>query len=104
MHVEDAALLKDLGEGISELWVGKLPANVDAIFVGGSVDDIEWPKLRASIKPTGVVWRIYSSRGAAATDTTAAGRAAAAGFARVKRVRYSPDYVAEQFAPRGAVK
>ncbi len=103
MHVEDAALLKDLGEGISELWVGKLTGNEDAIFIGGAMEQDDWVKLRSSLKPTGVIWRIYSSRLTAA-DAASATTAAAAGFARLKKVRYSTDYVAEQFALRGATR
>ena len=96
LHVEDAALLRDLGQGLGELWVGKLTGNEDAIFVGGSIDEHDWVKLRGSIKPTGVVWRIYSNRsGSADVPLTAA---AAAGFSRVKKVRYSADYSGEQFA------
>jgi hypothetical protein len=99
MHVDDAALLKDLGEGISELWVGKLTGNEDVIFIGGSLDENDWAKLRASIKPTGIVWRIYSHRSGPLSDASA-GPAVAAGFTRGRQVRYSSDYGAEQFTPR----
>jgi len=99
MHVDDAALLKDLGEGISELWVGKLTGNEDAIFIGGSLDENDWATLRASIKPTGIVWRIYSHRSGPLSDASV-GPAVAAGFTRGRQVRYSSDYVAEQFTPR----
>jgi hypothetical protein len=99
MHVDDAALLRDLGQGISELWVGTLTGNEDAIFFGGRLDESDWAKLRASIKSTGVVWRIYSQRSAPLADASLA-TAAAAGFTRGRQVRYSSDYVAEQFTPR----
>jgi len=99
LHVEDAALLRDLGQGVGELWVGKLTGNEDAIFVGGSIDEGDWAKLRASIKPTGVVWRIYSNRSSSSADAPISA-ATAAGFSRVKRVRYSADFSAEQFALR----
>jgi hypothetical protein len=99
MHVDDAALLKDLGEGISELWVGKLTGNEDAIFIGGSLDENDWATLRASIKPTGIVWRIYSHRSGPLSDASV-GPAVAAGFTRGRQVRYSSDYTAEQFTPR----
>jgi hypothetical protein len=92
-------LLRDLGQGISELWVGTLTGNEDAIFVGGSLDESEWAKLRASIKPTGVVWRIYSPRSTPSADAALAVAAAAAGFTRGRQVRYSSTYVAEQFTP-----
>ena len=98
VQVEDAALLRDLGQGISELWVGKLTGNEDVIFVGGRLDANDWAKLRASIKPTGIVWRIYSHR-STSPDATLTNAAAAAGFTRGRQVRYSPDYVAEQFTP-----
>jgi hypothetical protein len=98
MYVEDTALLRDL-EGISELWVGKLRGNEDAIFVGGTVDAAGWKKLRASIKPTGVVWRIYPNRSVPSANASSA---TPEGFVRGTRVRYSPDYVADQFMPRGA--
>jgi hypothetical protein len=98
MHVDDAALIRDLGEGISELWVGKLTGNEDAIFVGGNLDESDWVKLRASIKPTGIVWRIYPHRSGSVSDGF--GPAVAAGFMRGRQVRYSSDYVAEQFTPR----
>jgi len=99
MRVDDAALLRDLGEGISELWVGKLTGNEDAIFIGGSLDATDWAKLRASLKPTGVVWRIYPHRSAPLADASLV-TAVAAGFTRNRQVRYSSDYVAEQFTPR----
>jgi hypothetical protein len=98
MHVDDAALLRDLGQGISELWVGRLTGNEDAIFVGGSLDESDWAKLRASIKPTGVVWRIYSHR-SAPLGATLTNAAFAAGFTRGREVRYSSDFVAEQYTP-----
>jgi hypothetical protein len=98
VHVDDAALLRDLGQGISELWVGKLTGNEDAIFVGGTLDETDWAKLRASLKPTGVVWRIYSHR-SAPIDTALTSAAAAAGFTRGREVRYSADFAAEQFTP-----
>jgi len=99
MRVDDAALLRDLGEGISELSVGKLTGNEDAIFIGGSLDETDWAKLRASLKPTGVVWRIYSHRSAPLPNASVV-TAIAAGFTRGRQVRYSSDYVAEQFTPR----
>jgi hypothetical protein len=99
LHVEDAALIRDLSEGISELWVGRLTGNEDAIFIGERVDGSEWRKLHASIKSTGVVWRIYRHRSAPHADVSAAS-AAAAGFVRGARVQYSSDYVAQQFTPR----
>jgi hypothetical protein len=99
LGVDDAALIRDLSEAISELWVGKLTGNEDAIFVGGSIDGKEWRKLRASINPTGVVWRI-SSRRSASPRVDVAAAAVAAGFARGPSVHYSADYVAEQFTPR----
>lgn len=96
MHVDDAALLRDLGEGISELWVGALAGNEDVIFVGGNVDETDWLRIRASLKPNGVVWRISPHRSAQAADATLA---AVAGFKRGRRVSYSQDYVADQFTP-----
>ena len=102
LHVEDVALLRDLGQGIGELWVGKLTGNEDVVFVGGSIDDHDWMTLRGSIKPTGVVWRIYSNRSASADAPENA--ALAAGFSRVKKVRYSADYSAEQFALRRSAR
>jgi hypothetical protein len=102
LRVEDSALLRDLGQGIGELWVGKLTGNEDAIFVGGNIDASDWVKLRGSIKPTGVVWRIYSNRSESPdTHVTAA---IAAGFSRVKKVRYSADYSGEQFALRRSAR
>jgi len=102
LHVDDNALLRDLGQGIGELWIGKLTGNEDAVFVGGSLDASEWMKLRASIKPTGVVWRIYSNR-SSPSDVVLAG-AVTAGFSRVKKVRYSADYSGEQYALRRLVR
>src|SRR4051812_4927734 len=103
VDVEDAALLRDPGQGISVPWGGMLTGKTDPFFVGGSLDENRWRTLRSSMKPTGVVWRIYSHRSASAADSaTTTSAAAIAGFARVKQVRYSPDYVAEQFTMRRA--
>lgn len=98
LRVDDAALIQDLSEAISELWVGKLTGNEDAIFIGGSIDGNDWRKVRASINPKGVVWLVYRRRSAPRVDVGAT--AVAAGFERGPSVRYSDDYVAEQFKPR----
>jgi hypothetical protein len=98
LRVDDAALLRDLGEAISELWVGRLTGNEDAIFIGASVDGNGWRKVRASINPKGVVWLVYRRRSESRVDVGAT--AVAAGFERGPSVRYSDDYVAEQFKPR----
>lgn len=98
LRVDDKALLRDLGEAISELWVGQLNGNEDAIFIGGSVDGNDWRKVRASLNPRGVVWLVYRRRSTPRADVGAT--AVAAGFERGPSVRYSDDYVAEQFKPR----
>jgi hypothetical protein len=98
LGVTDAALIEDLSEAIGELSVGRLSGNEDAIFIGGNIDDNDWRKLRASINSTGVVWRIYQQQSPEGADVVA--NAAAAGFERGPKVRYSADYVAEQFTPR----
>ena len=95
IRVADAALLRDLQEGVSQLWVGKVNANTDAIFLG-EADEDDWTALTRSLKPRGVVWRISPSR-QVAVDAARADGPAAAGFVRVKRLRYSEGFVAEQF-------
>jgi hypothetical protein len=100
IHVEDTALLRDLGEGIRELWIGRLTDHMDAIFIGGTVDNDEWMALRASLTPTGVVWRISPTDAGATADATLIASATSAGFTRLKRLRYSSMYMAEQFTSR----
>jgi hypothetical protein len=106
IQVEDRVLLRDLGEAISELWVGTIPDRADAIFIGGPLDAEQWISLRASLKATGgVVWRIRPVRNGAIDDAgVTMADAAAAGFARLRRIRYTPDYLAEEFTPRKAVR
>jgi hypothetical protein len=99
LGVADTALIEDLSEAISELRVGKLSGNEDAIFIGGNIDENDWRKLRASINSTGVVWRIYPQQSPKGGADVAA-NAAAAGFELGPKVRYSADYVAEQFTLR----
>jgi hypothetical protein len=99
IHVEDSALLRDLEEGVSELWIGKLTTDCDAIFVGAA-DENNWDTLASFLKPDGVVWLIYSNRLSAAQGTAVATAATAAGFAPIKRLRYSAGYTAEKFVPR----
>jgi hypothetical protein len=99
LSVEDAALLRDLSEGVSELWIGKLTGNEDVIFIGGRVDGNDWRRLHRSINPTGVVWRIYPHRSTQPADALLTTAATAAGFVRGTRVRYSSDYIADQFTP-----
>jgi len=99
IHVEDSALLRDLQEGVSELWIGKLTRNRDAIFVGASDKD-QWDTLASFLKPNGVVWLIYPNRIGAAESAAVARVATAAGFAPVKRLHYSAGYTAEKFVPR----
>jgi hypothetical protein len=101
LHVDDTGLLKDLGEGIRELWVGRLSDRLDAIFIGRAVEPGEWTTLHASLNARGVVWRIYKDHATAAAGAVSAA-AAAAGFRYVKRVRYSDGYSAEQFMLRRA--
>jgi hypothetical protein len=99
IHVEDSALLRDLEEGVSELWIGKLTTDRDAIFVGAADED-KWDTLASFLKPNGVVWLIYSNRLSAAESAAVATAATAAGFAPIKRLRYSVGYTAEKFVPR----
>lgn len=99
IHVEDSALLRDLEEGVSELWIGKLTTDRDVIFVGAADED-KWDTLASFLKPNGVVWLIYSNRLSAADGAAIATAATAAGFAPIKRLRYSAGYTAEKFVPR----
>jgi hypothetical protein len=99
IHVEDAALLRDLQEGVSELWIGKLTRDRDAIFVGAADED-KWDTLASFLKPDGTVWLIYPNRLSAAEGAAVAKAATAAGFAAIKRLRYSAGYTAEKFVPR----
>ena len=69
---------------------------------GMRIDESDWMKLRASIKPSGVVWRIYSNRSSPSAATPSG--AVTAGFSRIKKVRYSADYSGEQYALRRLVK
>jgi hypothetical protein len=98
MHVNDAALVRDLEESVSELWIGKAMRESDAIFVGAIKDD-EWTTLGASLKRRGVVWVIDPVR-ARTTAYEVLSAAAAAGFVPVKHLRYSAAYTATQFARR----
>jgi hypothetical protein len=99
IQVEDSALLRDLEEGVSELWIGKLTRNRDAIFVGASAED-KWDTLASFLKPNGIVWLIYPNRPGVAKRDAVAAAAAAAGFAATKRLHYSAGYTAEKFISR----
>jgi hypothetical protein len=99
IHVEDSALLRDLEEGVSELWIGKLTRDRDAIFVGASDEDT-WDTLASFLKPNGIVWLIYPNRPGVAEDGTVAAAATAAGFTAIKRLHYSVGYTAEKFISR----
>jgi len=96
VDVPDAVLLRDLGEGVRQLWIGTIPDQIDALFVGGTPDEIAWTTWRGALKPGAVVWRIAPQ--GLAIDDGVADAAAAAGFVRKGRVGYTRGYVAEQYA------
>jgi hypothetical protein len=99
IHVDDAALLRDLEEGVSELRIGAVTNHSDAIFVG-AIDDGEWASVGSSLKPNGVVWLIRPHRPGIVGDAAFTTAAISAGFAPIKRLRYSAGYTATEYARR----
>ena len=97
--VADAALLRDLENSVSQLSIGKATRDSDAIFVG-AIDHTEWVALGRSLKRDGIVWLIAPNRSAAAAAAAFTTAAGSAGFAPVKRLRYSVAYSATQFVRR----
>jgi hypothetical protein len=96
VDVPDSALLRDLGEGIAQLWIGTIPSDVDALFVGGEAGPLTWAAWRASLKSNAVIWRIAPDN--VVDDETVTSAAASAGFSRHRRIAYARGYVAEQYA------
>jgi hypothetical protein len=95
INVPDALLLRDLREGVAQVWTDTIPDPVDVLFVGGAPDQMQWASWRDALKAKGMVWRIASQDAAIEDDVTAA--AVAAGFVRGARVGYARGYIAEQY-------
>ena len=103
--VDDQAFLEELEPAVSDLSIGRIVKNSDAIFFGvtkeAELERLE--KLKAALKPNGALWIIRPKGRPEISEraTMAAGKAA--GLVDVKVVGFSPTHTAEKFViPLGA--
>ena len=97
--VDDAAFLKELDGGVSQVSIGRSVKNSDAIVFGVTreAELTRLEKLKASLKPNGALWIIRPKGRPEISEraTMAAGKAA--GLVDVKVVGFSPTHTAEKF-------
>jgi hypothetical protein len=97
--VDDPVFLKELGNAVSHISIGRIVKEADAIFVGirneAELSRVE--KLKASLKPNGALWIIRPKGRSDISEraTMAAGKAA--GLVDVKVVGFSATHTAEKF-------
>lgn len=97
--VDDPEFLRELEGAVSQLSIGRIIKQADAIFVGVTRETelARLAKLKASLKPNGALWVIRPKGRPEISEraTMAAGKAA--GLVDVKVVGFSPTHTAEKF-------
>jgi hypothetical protein len=97
--VEDQAFLAELEGAVTQLSIGRVLKNSDAIFFGvtkaGELARLD--KLKTSLKPNGAIWIVRPKGRPEISEqaTMAAGKAA--GLVDVKVVAFSATHTAEKF-------
>jgi len=99
LGVSDAAFLEELEGAVSQLSIGRVVKEADAIFFGVTKEAelARLAKLKAALKPNGALWIIRPKGRPEISEraTMAAGKAA--GLVDVKVVGFSPTHTAEKF-------
>ena len=97
--VDDQRFLKEVGDKITQLSVGRLLDDNDAIFFGATrdADLARVATLVPSLKPTGAVWVIRPKGRPEITERAVMAAGKAAGLVDVKVVSFSTTHTAEKF-------
>jgi hypothetical protein len=96
--ISDPALIKDLQQGLAQLWVNQSVSNRDAIFLGIQEDGdlAKIAALRPALKNGGVMWVLYSP-GDESTAAAILDRAHTAHLAPSRRITLSQIHAAMSF-------
>jgi hypothetical protein len=97
--IDDPAFLKDLGDSIASLSIGRVTKDNDAVFLGAtSESDLkQLDRLKRMIKPDGAVWVIRPKGRPEISERAVMAAGKAAGLVDVKVVGFSATHTAEKF-------
>ena len=97
--IDDRGFLKEMGDRIAQLSIGRVLADSDAIFFGAT-DAAQLSRLAAlkrSLKPAGALWVIRPKGRKEISEQSVMAASKAAGLVDVKVVSFSPTHTAEKF-------
>ena len=97
--IDDADFLKELGDAVARLSVGRALARSDAIFFGATKESdlARLPKLVPSLAPDGALWVVRPKGRPEISERAVMAAGKAAGLVDVKVVSFSPTHTAEKF-------
>lgn len=97
--VDDAAFLKELGNAVAHLSIGRVLNGSDAIFFGVTKEAelARLEKLKASLTPNGALWIIRPKGRPEISERATMAVGKQAGLVDVKVVGFSPTHTAEKF-------
>ena len=97
--IADRGFLKDMGDRVAQLSIGRVLEDNDAIFFGAT-DAGELSRLatlKRSLKPAGALWVIRPKGRKEISEQSVMAAGKAAGLVDVKVVSFSPTHTAEKF-------
>ena len=97
--IDDRGFLKEMGDRIAQLSIGRVLEDSDAIFFGAT-DAAQLSRLAAlkrSLKPAGALWVIRPKGRKEISEQSVMAAGKAAGLVDVKVVSFSPTHTAEKF-------
>ena len=97
--IDDRGFLKEMGDRIAQLSIGRVLEDSDAIFFGAT-DAAQLSRLatlKRSLKPAGALWVIRPKGRKEISEQSVMAAGKAAGLVDVKVVSFSPTHTAEKF-------
>jgi hypothetical protein len=97
--IDDRGFLKEMGDRIAQLSIGRVLEDSDAIFFGAT-DAAQLSRLatlKRSLKPAGALWVIRPKGRKQISEQSVMAAGKAAGLVDVKVVSFSPTHTAEKF-------
>jgi len=97
--IDDRGFLKEMGDRIAQLSIGRVLEDSDAIFFGAT-DAAQLSRLallKRSLKPAGALWVIRPKGRKEISEQSVMAAGKAAGLVDVKVVSFSPSHTAEKF-------
>jgi hypothetical protein len=97
--IDDRGFLKEMGDRIAQLSIGRVLKDSDAIFFGAT-DAAQLSRLatlKRSLKPAGALWVIRPKGRKEISEQSVMAAGKAAGLVDVKVVSFSPTHTAEKF-------